>query len=277
MSGVDGVAVADGFRHRSGASVYALSGFPLPAHRTRRADFPHWVRILGKCCAERFSVPASGAAIEAAPGRPAPVPPFTSRCDAIWRLRTQGRAYRLAPVPAIPASLPRSFSHQGPLSRPASHGFLGTTCVLATLPTPAAPREFPVGSCVPPTVLSVSVLRSSCTYAAIHSSTEPPRPSFVALPRGVSVRWQPSPIRQRVNLHVKLSEACFPAEPPLAAVVPPKCLRPCRYIHRPLRWLPTGTIVAGWNLHRLDRSALVPGTPHMRFGTQLSWEEYCRA
>ena len=232
---------------------------------------------MGKCCAGRFSVLATRAAIEAAAGRPAPVPPFTSRCDAIWSLRTQGRAYRLAPAPAIPAWLPRPFSHQGPLFRPASHGFLGTQRVLATLPTPAAPREFPVGRWAPPTVLSASVLRSSCTYAAIQSSTEQPPPSFVALPRGVLGRWQPSPIQQRVGLHVKLSEACLLAEPPLAAAVPPKCLSPCRYIHRPLRWLPAGTIVAGWSLHPLECSTLAPGTPHMRFGTQLSWGEYRRA
>ena len=42
MSRVEGVAVADGFRPSAGASVSTLTTFPLPAHRTRRADFPHW-------------------------------------------------------------------------------------------------------------------------------------------------------------------------------------------------------------------------------------------
>ena len=41
MSRVEGIAVSGGFRHRAGASSSALNAFPLPAHRTQRADFPH--------------------------------------------------------------------------------------------------------------------------------------------------------------------------------------------------------------------------------------------
>ena len=37
-----GQADSGGFRHRAGALVSALTTFPLPAHRTQRADCPHW-------------------------------------------------------------------------------------------------------------------------------------------------------------------------------------------------------------------------------------------
>ena len=43
---MEGVAVADGFRPRAGASVSTLTTVPLPAHQTQRADFPHWACML---------------------------------------------------------------------------------------------------------------------------------------------------------------------------------------------------------------------------------------
>ena len=43
---MEGVAVADGFRPCASASVSTLTTFPFPAHRTQRADFPHWACLV---------------------------------------------------------------------------------------------------------------------------------------------------------------------------------------------------------------------------------------
>ena len=46
MSRVEGVAVADSLRPCASASVSTLTTFPFPAHRTQRADFPHWACLV---------------------------------------------------------------------------------------------------------------------------------------------------------------------------------------------------------------------------------------
>ena len=40
-SGVEGVVVSGGIRHRGGALASTLTAFPFPARRTERADFRH--------------------------------------------------------------------------------------------------------------------------------------------------------------------------------------------------------------------------------------------
>ena len=53
------VSVANGFPHSAGTSAYTLITFPLPAHRTRGADFPHWALAPGHANLDRSAFPTA--------------------------------------------------------------------------------------------------------------------------------------------------------------------------------------------------------------------------
>ena len=65
MSRMEGAA--DGIRHSAGAAASTLTAFPLPAHRTEHAHFPHSALVrdypfthseLGVCTVRRASAQA---------------------------------------------------------------------------------------------------------------------------------------------------------------------------------------------------------------------------
>ena len=184
LSRGEGLAVSGGFRHIAGASGSTLTTFPLPAHRTQRADFPHWAlapdhalahaklrlpaflpQSCGWCPASarlpglRLQLPTQPRARPLCRPRPClptvatrrPGARFASACDVVRSFRTEIGAHRLAPILIVPASFP----NQGPFPPPALPGLPGTTSLSATLSAQTGPHEFPVGACTPPTGIPV--------------------------------------------------------------------------------------------------------------------------
>ena len=101
MSRVEGLAVSGGFRHSAGASVSTLTTFPLPAHRTPRADFPHWALARDHALAHaKLHLPPSGVPTKIVRGVVCHIDPlrcrgFEPNCTVANRLGT-----RFNPVPA---------------------------------------------------------------------------------------------------------------------------------------------------------------------------------
>ena len=247
-----------------------IGPFPPPAHRTRRADFPHRALQWDHASRTRNAEPETYA------GPVVCVPPVLRSCTALPALNPVQRVAR--PVSALTTSglpkmrgWPDSFAYACDASGlPALHaGILGRATPAGLRPSVIGPHLRPLSSAgITPRLQSYGPLRhpagpafpsrgSGCrvhgtdsasrvaTHSIFHTCRRHcpggnQRCSRCSLPAG----RRPSPRCGRVGSRIGCFEACsafthvsarMVAEPPKAALLP-ECFSPRRYLRKP-PWL----------------------------------------
>ena len=264
---------------RAGASVPRLATFPLPAHRTRRADFPQralqrdhapctrarpspagMARRLSSCAPSEWHCSACFPAV-VEPGRkpvhalpPTPLGPAYAAASGRFPSLPHGVA------PALPdfypgsqaLPLPASFalSLTAPRLRPLpSAGITRLPRYYGPLRHPARPglslTGFRLARATPPSGLPVLLLSPSCVHATVNTPAEPTGariarfPAAGSLPRFVGGSASALPFSRPAQRSLPVV-ACTLAEPPTAAL-----------LHRVLQSesLPprTAPIATGWS------------------------------
>ncbi len=261
-----------------------IGPFPPPAHRTRRADFPHRALQWDHAPRTRNAEPGTYA------GPVVCVPPALRSCTALPALNPVRRVAR--PVYALTTSgLPKmrgwadSFAYACDASGlPALHaGILGRATPAGLRPSVIGPHLRPLSSAgITPRLQSYGPLRHPADPAFPSQGSGSPRarhrrgfPCCYAF----HLPYVPTPLPRRkpavLSLLSSHRSAAFPltsqgrlprfafsrpaqrslhvsahmvAEPPEAALLP-ECFSPRRYLRKPPWLLPVGATATGWDSH----------------------------